>query len=400
MTHARPRALVTVLGALALLGAARPAGATPRFAARNGAPCALCHVNPSGGGLRTVYGRTVFERQRLTSPWLARAFGEDRSTMTVDPRIGSAIAVGSDLRAGYLYGRAEDGSTPLDSFFLMQADLYVAAELGRHATLYADYGAWGGFEAFALLTHNLREPASGGGLAEGGWSVYLKMGRFLPTYGLRLEEHSTYTREGFGFLSTSRDTGLELGLSRGRFLLQLSYLKGALTDQNPEGTGYARVEWIPRLGPLKVTVGASASFNDDTMNLNPAIQVPLELGMGVHQAAAGAHLGLSLGRFTWLAEADYVRAKSRADGVRGQALVTWQQLPFLPAQGIELQLAHEYWDPDLDLAMGRYTRAGASVELYPWDYTELKLIYRRTFAPEMSPLDGLQEALAFLHLYY
>ncbi|MFB6373465.1 MAG: hypothetical protein ABEN55_10195, partial [Bradymonadaceae bacterium] len=45
------------------------ADAIPRFAARTGADCSQCHVNPTGGGPRTRYARNVFEQQYLPVDW-------------------------------------------------------------------------------------------------------------------------------------------------------------------------------------------------------------------------------------------------------------------------------------------------------------------------------------------
>lgn len=56
--HLRPVGWIT-LGALVglLVFAARPsAHALPEYAARTGQPCATCHVNPAGGGPRTLRG--------------------------------------------------------------------------------------------------------------------------------------------------------------------------------------------------------------------------------------------------------------------------------------------------------------------------------------------------------
>ena len=50
-------ALLIALSGLLVLPSV--ACALPRFAARVGASCSLCHVDPSGGGMRTDYARNV-----------------------------------------------------------------------------------------------------------------------------------------------------------------------------------------------------------------------------------------------------------------------------------------------------------------------------------------------------
>lgn len=47
---------LSVFWVVALSGGSRPAYALPEYATRTGEPCATCHVNPGGGGPRTLRG--------------------------------------------------------------------------------------------------------------------------------------------------------------------------------------------------------------------------------------------------------------------------------------------------------------------------------------------------------
>ena len=405
-----PRAACASVLALAI---ALPAavGAIPRFAVRSGAACSLCHTNPSGAGLRTAYGRAVFERQFLPSPWISELAGEGAG-LHVDPRIGDAVALGADLRGGYLRAMPRKGAPGLDSFFLMEANLHVGAELGRHVTLSYTHGAYGSFEAFGLLHFGLRESP-----ADDAWSGYLKLGRFVPAYGVRLENHSTFTREGIGFSATMRDTGLEAGLAFRGLGLQASHLRGALTDKDPEGTTYLRLEWAGGGALVRHLAGASLSYGPRQPAANPAITVMLDPAGGFEETRLGVHLGVAIGRLSYLGEIDRVAVRANPGGMPAggmpagggatgragtqvRALLSYQELSFVPVQGIDVQLLHEYWDPDTALAGGRLQRWGGSVEVYPWEYVELKALYRRTYAPASHPLDGTQEVVALLHLFF
>jgi len=56
--HLRPAVWIGlgVLAGMLVFAAQPPAHALPEYAARTGQPCATCHVNPAGGGPRTLRG--------------------------------------------------------------------------------------------------------------------------------------------------------------------------------------------------------------------------------------------------------------------------------------------------------------------------------------------------------
>ena len=94
-----------------------------------------------------------------------------------------------------------------------------------------------------LYEYDLANPDFGG---------YLKAGRFTPTYGLRLPNHSLFIREDIGFGPADKDVGLEAGFRLGPVLLQAGVMSGVgqerALDDNAEKALVGRVEWL--WGPL------------------------------------------------------------------------------------------------------------------------------------------------------
>src|SRR5687767_15093712 len=121
--------------------------------------------------------------------------------------INEWLAVGGDFRAAYIYIRPDRGAAPgeernvTSTFFQMQGDLYHSARLHEHLTLVLDIGLYSGFEAWGLFRYAL-EPAD--------FDFTVRVGRFMPPFGMREVEHQLFTREGIGLGGTDRDTGIEV----------------------------------------------------------------------------------------------------------------------------------------------------------------------------------------------
>lgn len=399
--------------------------ALPRFAARNAAECIQCHVNPTGGGMRNEYGRNVFEQAILPwstsaepGSWMAPRFGPDEAAADDGVRspfsgdVTDWLAVGGDARAAYLYIRPdhglESGTDPeiTSSFFLMQADLYHAASLNRWVTLVLDVGIYSGFEAWGLLRF-FRDP--------GDFDLMLKVGHFMPAFGIREVEHQLFTREGIGLGAQDRDTGIELTSFAGPLTLNLSLVNGTLGDAAFDVNGSerrtfekavaARLAARAQLGWLRGQIGLSLYWNDGYSQPNPLFSGRLpadtvgEASLGVNELRKGAFLTLNLGRFTYLGDLVLVDddfASAQLDDIGGYA--SYQELSFVLRQGLELVGSFEFMEPDLEILDDSSTRAAFVVEFFPWPFTELRAMVRRRWNDD-SPTGGTTDVVLFLHLF-
>lgn len=420
------------LAALVAVLLGGPAQAIPRFAARNGMECIQCHVNPTGGGMRNEYGRNVFENtflpwsaKRAPPSWLAPSFeaskeGEagDGSTAEIErtssgfsPDLTEWLTIGADARLAYLLIRPDRRAAEaahLDvtsSFFLMQGDLYHAARINERFTLYLDVGIYSGFEVWALarLTR-----------LDAPFTLYAKAGRFLPPFGIREVEHQLFTREGVGFGGTDRDTGLELDAYWGPVTWSTAVVNGTLGDTAFDTAGSQRRTFekavssrlSARAVPLgfRAQLGGSFYWSDNNAQTNPllASSVPAtandEVKKGATEVRAGAFLTLNRGRFTYLADAAWVENRFTSEALsplRGYA--TYQELSFVPTQGLELVGTYEFMDPDVEVLHNATHRAGVVMELFPLPFTEVRAMVRRTFGDLKA--GPRWDAVLFLHLF-
>ena len=106
---------------LALCLAAARARAEPYLAVQLGLKCGQCHVNPTGGGLRTTFGdifaQTVLPAQHLDT-------GLDNWT----GQLGQYLRTGGDLRFDASLTQAPH-TRSVDQFALEQSRLYMEADL-------------------------------------------------------------------------------------------------------------------------------------------------------------------------------------------------------------------------------------------------------------------------------
>ena len=370
MTRARVR--IAVAGALALAAAgavpAFKAQALPRYAARYEQNCALCHLNPTGGGLRTPYAS-----QELAPRELALSSNPPRRLEALDPRITKHITIGADFRE--LYVTSDEPARQLD-FFQMQGDIYLAFQLDSTSTLYFDRGLSSTYELFGL-----HYPTP--------W-LYLKAGRFVPSYGWKFDDHTRYAREDLGLQPPGNsDVGVELGVTRGPLDLQLSLTNGnpgAVQDNDPRLASGGNLLYRFRAGPMALGAGASG------LRRRGRIEDLDLLGL------RGSLVWQSL---TWMGEVDRVRREPSLTPIR-VGLATSHELAWGLRQGLDVLVTYDFFDPDIDLESGARTRYGAGIFVMPRSYVSIEALYRATRVDDGPGLTSgdFDEAVAQLHLFF
>jgi hypothetical protein len=218
------RVVAFSIALIAIVSIAPALRARPLYAARTGMACARCHVDPNGGGMRTGTGFLYALNLHTMAP------SEEREA-TLDPKISDGLRLGGDMRTQYMqdvHNELRNRST----FFLMQATLYLSANLSDNTTLYYANDQGRTTEAFGLI----------GGLPLG---TVLKVGRFLPAYGIEEEDHTLFTRDSLGFGTSAEDTGIELTLAHGTRSLTVAAVNGTrgILDDNPQKALVARAWW-------------------------------------------------------------------------------------------------------------------------------------------------------------
>jgi hypothetical protein len=345
---------VVVLCGLALL-AFDAAFALPRFASRTGAKCQSCHVNPAGGGMRQAFGQQ-YGRETLPVP----TWSEDFSLDDFSTKLNDVVSVGADFRTVF-YVQQIPSSTGKDSttnnaFWEMQGDVYLNFRLAKKVNIYLDKGIYNGFEIFGLL--NIL-PGNG----------YIKLGKFVPNYGTKIDDHRTFIREVTGF-SAERGraelTGAEVGFNAG----QLNIMGGVFNATDGFGAG---------TGDKKAFLGRI----DGIFKLNEEGTANLGLGgnvfstkspAGVRTTMFGGMGSFSYSNFSLMGEVDWVKNNVAGKTVTG--IVSYIEADFMATPGVDFKAMYEFADPDVDLKTGSRSRIGIGLEFFPISGVEVRPLYR------------------------
>jgi hypothetical protein len=243
MTSAHTLAALVAAAILAL--GSGTAEAYPQFQLSRDQTCTGCHVSPAGGGLLSENGLSVAEAmsQWGTSPEFF--YGKI-------PR-PDWLMLGGDLRGASGYVQTPE---QLLATFPMQIEAYGRAVLGAFS-LQVDVGARASQTGSEATTHVWsrehyltwqQQPGDSTGL-------YVRVGRFMPVFGLRLAEHLTYVRRWGGTPLYGETYGLAVEYIDPRFEVHATgFIPDPIYD-TPEHSRGGAVLGELRLGE-RLSVGA------------------------------------------------------------------------------------------------------------------------------------------------
>ena len=372
--------------------------------------CVGCHVDPNGGGLRTVSGiyfgevtlpmwggggeavdpgptsqpvrpppsgrRGALAFGSPVGPEAAMAWAEGRyDDLHADP----LLRVGGDARIAYW--------TAANKAFPMQADLEAALHPVHHLTVAAAAGvdrdrSVGVHDLYAMI-HELP------GMA------WLKAGRFTPPFGTRIADHTAYVRRPFGLSQESpaaRVHGVELGANPNYPYVTASAFRPLDSRGDPRGWGAALTAGWRDLG---WQAGASAIVR----------RRPLQAGgddttVALHWAYNPWFYWKSV-PLTWLGEVTAGQGARPLSGTAFQQWAVYQQLAWTVTPGLIARLRYDLHDPDTALALDAIHRPGLGVDFTPVEGVTLSAD-ARVGLPELGggSADDAWDALAQLHLWF
>ena len=347
--------------------AACAAHAEPYIAVEMGLKCSQCHVNATGGGLRTTFG-DVFAQTVLPAAHL------DTGTDNWTGQLGTQyVRAGGDLRFDAQV--TQQPNTPsVQEFSLEQTRVYLEANVipDRFLAYVDEQVAPGGAlnrEAFVLYWS-----------ASHDW--YIKAGQMYLPFGLRLQDQTAFVLTATGINMTTPDQGVEFGWERGHIDAQFDVTNGTAGgtvtgDGKQYSTNFAWVESMWRLG-------VAANYNDQS---------------GGSKRAFGLFGGLRTGPISWLAQAEITHDDSIPND-QGKQLATLLEANWLIARGHNLKITDEYLNPNRAVPNGEETRWSLVYEWTPIQFAQIRTGFRWNDGIPQDPSEHQRLYFVELHGYF
>jgi hypothetical protein len=300
---------------------------------------------------------------RETLPF--RTVSPDTTMAGFSPQLNDVVSIGMDMQTLFYYQQQQNRS----SFYQMQGDIYLSARLSNHVLLYFNKGLYG-FDVFGLAQIL---PANG----------YIKIGRFTPAYGTRIDDHTTFIRTKTVFPYYRReDTGVELGISPNSLTWNVGVYNGE--DGADPSNGNIRL----------ITSRAEAIFHVENLNISFGGSTWFNKGSAGNLTMVGGFAGVGYKDVTVQVEADLKKDKA---ALGTNEFITYLEVNYLLIDGLNIKFIYDFYDPDLDLRTGSETRYSIGAEFFPLSGIEVRPMYR---IHSMTSGDGQQNEFDFLvHLF-
>lgn len=355
--------------------------AEPYLAFKTNKQCSACHVNPIGGGARNSFG--VYYGSQVLPETLGSIAGDNPG------QLSEGFLVGGDLRFNYdqtsrdqtsrdqtnrdqINGNNDSADTK--SFNTKSAQIYFSlAPKGSKISLYIDQqiapGSTLNRETYVLarLKNN----------------HYVKAGKIMLPYGIRLEDDSAFIRQATQINFDNSDNGVELGLGFEKLSLNFALSNGSSTATNNDDKFQAtfRGEYLGE----RWRVGGSAVINDADQ---------------ARRTMSNIFGGFNWGGLIVLAEVDRISDEQAAGEDDRVQTVSFLEVNKELARGYNLKFTTEYLDPDNDVDEDERTRHSVVFEYTPYAHLQLRAGIRSGEDIPQRDEGNFTDFFMQVHMYY
>jgi hypothetical protein len=353
----------------------------PRFSLRGGSgDCLSCHVNPTGGNMRNrsgwSFGKNVLP---MVSP------GSD---FQMSNKIGDNIQFGLDFR-GQALVRMRDKTE--FGIHRMTGSVYTNVDLSEKISAFARYDfiqdIWEAYGIAHILPNN----------------SYIKAGTFQPNFGIRIDDHTAYTKGGDLGLVTNRRAGLiydprynETGVEVGVYLNEIAFISASIGNPRSDIPFWPNsdLSWTANLKISPPINDDMALFVGGSFN---SFRGPLPPSFNPNYPAVktfGGYLGFGFKDFTVMGEFDIANDYLFKDTSSTALMI---EAAYRIIKGLEFVVRLDRFDFNSKTDKDELTRIIIGFEIFPFSFIEIRPQYR--IQMEEPKVDNNSAVLQF-HLWY
>ncbi len=321
--------------------------------------CTACHVSPAGGGLMTTYGRSI--SKEVLSRWGAEGeenvlHGAIQDESVINWINGSqdvGFNIGGDVR--YIQQYTNSDVMERGRFFAMQRDLELAFKWNQWIIASTFGYRYFPNEADKFETRRyylMYQPHE---------SVSIRVGRFLPIYGLMIADHYTDIKRGLRFDQGQERDNFEINFIKDNWSATLTY------SQTPQLAGR----------PLDKALAAQLNYAFTDTN-----RVGFNYWKSESDLNERAILGLTglfgfTPEFYALSEFDMQTTEVPGAANATKGLFYFQKLGYEFSRGLHAILQVNGSQSDLDLSSTKSVGYGAGLNFYPRPHFEIQALWSR-----------------------
>jgi hypothetical protein len=398
-----PRVKTLLLAVVVLVGAlltTARASAYPWMIRHEYTACVQCHLDPSGAGLLTEYGRALGEtvlRTQYRSGAAAEDPGDAAKFLWGAVKTPDWLLLGGSIRPALLFTKIGDVAMPgapppvwTNDFLLMEGDLRVGIRADRfRASVSAGF----------ISTDDSRASIYGSFISREHWAGYtfdddavlVRAGRINLPFGIRSIEHTLWVRaQTRTDINDAQQHGVSIAYSHGAVRGELMGILGnyQISPDAYRERGYSGYLEVSPIKSLAIGVSSLATYaKKDLVLLVP----DLRQAHGVFFRATPFEALVLLG------EADFVLGRpTNAPNANGFASMF--QADVEPIQGLHLIATGEIWSPGGASPTPSYG-AWASVHWFFYSHFDVRFDYVYRDQAVGSVTLPVKVALLQLHAY-
>lgn len=326
--------------------------------------CTACHTSLAGGNVLNEYGRAL-SREVLSQPSLGGrpVVDGDENFLYGFTKPVKGLLLGGDIRLLQLFSESKTASR--GRFMIMQVDFDAFYEVSKRVRAFFSVGRVEPLNADPTAKDYVASPRHGleyqFTAPDAENRVALRVGRFMPAYGIGFAEHTFVTRRLLNFMPSQERLAAELSWNNDRASVIATGLFQQFqnNDTKPEAGGILQV--------------AHAVGDNSKVGVNYYQSELKTAGTKFTQRALGAYAHMAFTKnFYGLLEVDRIKGRQNTWG-----FIDTFKLGYEVHQGWHLIGVHEFANLDMDKSNPKFEAYSVGTEWFPRPHWDFLALYRK-----------------------